>query len=212
MHQAIRKTNKNDYIDAEAIAEAVGRPRMRFVPIKSEEQLDLQSFHRVRDRWVRRRTSLINQIRGLLLERGITIRQGRRHVEAALPGILEDADSCLSGPLRTVLAQLQGELRHIQSQIEQIDEAIMKAAGDHEACRRLMTIPGVGSITATAVVAAIANGVEFRKGRAVKLSPTLVRQLRMYAASAKRAVPVCGSTARLAARTGPRDLPMPRKA
>jgi transposase len=160
------KTNKNDYIDAEAIAEAVGRPRMRFVPIKSEEQLDLQSFHRVRDRWVRRRTSLINQIRGLLLERGITIRQGRRHVEAALPGILEDADSCLSGPLRTVLAQLQGELRHIQSQIEQIDEAIMKAAGDHEACRRLMTIPGVGSITATAVVAAIANGVEFRKGRA----------------------------------------------
>src|SRR6201993_937499 len=80
------KTNKNDYIDAEAIAEAVGRPRMRYVPIKSEEQLDLQSFHRVRDRWVRRRTSLINQIRGLLLERGITIRQGRQHVQTALPG------------------------------------------------------------------------------------------------------------------------------
>ena len=107
------KTNKNDYIDAEAIAEAVGRPRMRFVPIKSEAQLDLQSFHRVRDRWVRRRTSLINQIRGLLLERGITIRQGRQHVQTALPGILEDADTCLSGPLRTVLVQLQGELRHI---------------------------------------------------------------------------------------------------
>jgi transposase len=69
------KTNKNDYIDAEAIAEAEGRPRMRFVPIKSEEQLDLQSFHRVRDGWVRRSTSLINQIRGLSLERGITIRQ-----------------------------------------------------------------------------------------------------------------------------------------
>src|SRR5271170_5575435 len=103
------KTNKNDYIDAEGIAEAVGRPRMRFVPIKSEEQLDLQSFHRVRDRWVRRRTSLINQIRGSLLERGITIRQGRQHVQTALPGILEDADTCLSGSLRTVLAQLQGE-------------------------------------------------------------------------------------------------------
>jgi len=160
------KTNKNDYIDAEGIAEAVGRPRMRFVPIKSEEQLDLQSFHRVRDRWVRRRTSLINQIRGLLLERGITIRQGRQHVQTALPGILEDADTCLSGSLRTVLAQLQGELRHIQSQIEQIDEAIVKVAGEHEACRRLMTIPGVGFITATAVVAAIANGVEFSKGRA----------------------------------------------
>ena len=159
------KTNKNDYLDAEAIAEAVGRPRMRFVPIKSDEQLDMQSLHRVRDRWVHRRTSLINQIRGLLLERGITLRQGRRHVESALPGILEDADNHLSGLLRTVLVQLQGELRHLQSQIEQIDKAITGAADEHEACTRLMTIPGVGAITATAVIAAIANGAEFRKGR-----------------------------------------------
>lgn len=103
-------TNKNDYIDAEAIAEAVGRPRMRFVPIKSDNQLDMQSLHQVRDRWVRRRTSLINEIRSLLLERGITIRQGRRHAEAALPGILEDPDIPLSGLLRTLLAQLQREL------------------------------------------------------------------------------------------------------
>jgi transposase len=93
-------------------------------------------------------------------------RKRRRNSSGERPGILEDADTCLSGPLRTVLAQLQGELRHIQSQIEQIDEAIVKVAGEHEACRRLMTIPGVGSITATAVVAAIANGVEFSKGRA----------------------------------------------
>jgi transposase len=71
------KTNKNDYIDAEAIAEAVGRPTMRFVPIKSDDQLDLQSLHRVRERWVTRRTAVINQIRGLLLERGITLRKGR---------------------------------------------------------------------------------------------------------------------------------------
>ena len=82
------KTNKNDYIDAEAIAEAVGRPRMRFVPVKSDDQLDLQSLHRVRERWVMRRTAAVNQIRGLLLERGITLPQGRRHVDAALPGIL----------------------------------------------------------------------------------------------------------------------------
>src|ERR1700741_3297016 len=91
------KTNKNDYIDAEAIAEAVGRPTMRFVPIKSDEQLDLQSVHRVRERWVMRRTAVVNQIRGLLLERGITLRKGRRHVDAALPGILADATSKLSG-------------------------------------------------------------------------------------------------------------------
>jgi transposase len=91
------KTNKNDYIDAEAIAEAVGRPKMRFVPIKSDDQLDLQSLHRVRERWVMRRTAVINQIRGLLLERGITVRKGRCHVEAALPGILEDPDAKLSG-------------------------------------------------------------------------------------------------------------------
>ena len=80
------KTNKSDYIDAEAIAEAVERPKMRFVPIKSDDQLDLQSLHRVRERWVMRRTAVINQIRGLLLERGITLWQGRRHVDEALPG------------------------------------------------------------------------------------------------------------------------------
>jgi hypothetical protein len=80
------KTNKSDYIDAEAIAEAVERPKMLFVPIKSDDQLDLQSMHRVRERWVMRRTAVINQIRGLLLERGITLRQGRCHVDAALPG------------------------------------------------------------------------------------------------------------------------------
>jgi transposase len=84
------KTNKNDYIDAEAIAEAVTRPTMRFVPIKTDDQLDLQSLHRVRERWVVRRTAVINQIRGLLLERGITIRKGRLHLEASLPRILED--------------------------------------------------------------------------------------------------------------------------
>jgi transposase len=79
------KTNKNDYIDAEAIAEAVARPTMRFVPIKSDDQLDLQSLHRVRERWVTRRTAVINQIRGLLLERGITLRKGRRYLDEALP-------------------------------------------------------------------------------------------------------------------------------
>ena len=159
------KTNRNDYIDAEAIAEAVGRANMRFVPIKSDDQLDMQSLHRVRDRWVAHRTSVINQMRGLLLERGITFRKGRRHAEVSLPGVLEDPENGLSESLRMLLAQLQGELRQLQSQVEEADTLIGKAAGDHEACRRLMAIPGVGPVTATAVVASIGNGTEFRKGR-----------------------------------------------
>jgi transposase len=159
------KTNKNDYIDAEAIAEAVGRAKMRFVPIKSDDQLDMQSLHRVRDRWVGRRTSVINQMRGLLLERGITFRKGRGHAEASLPGILEDPENGLSGPLRMLLAQLQGERRQLQSQIDEADTLIGKAAGDHEACRRLMAIPGVGPSDGDCSGASIGNGTEFRKGR-----------------------------------------------
>ena len=159
------KTNKSDYIDAEAIAEAVGRPRMRFVPIKTDDQLDLQSLHRVRERWVARRTAVINQIRGLLLERGITLRKGRCHVDAALPGILEDASAKLSGALRVLLAQLRLELAHLETRINEADAVINKTAGENEACRRLVAIPGIGPVTATAIVAAIGNGAAFRKGR-----------------------------------------------
>jgi transposase len=159
------KTNKSDYIDAEAIAEAVARPSMRFVPIKSDDQLDLQSLHRVRERWVARRTAVINQIRGLLLERGITVRKGRCHVEAALPGILEDADTKLSGAVRRLLAQLQLELDHLHRRIDEADAVIKQTAGENEACQRLVTIPGIGPVTATAVIAAIGNGAAFRRGR-----------------------------------------------
>ena len=159
------KTNKSDYIDAEAIAEAVGRPTMRFVPIKSDDQLDLQSLHRVRERWVMRRTAVINQIRGLLLERGITVRKGRRHIEAALPGILEDADVKLSGALRLLLAQLKLELDQTALRIEEADAVIQRTADENEACQRLVKIPGIGPVTATAVIAAIGNGAAFRKGR-----------------------------------------------
>src|SRR5437899_4148012 len=159
------KTNKSDYIDAEAIAEAVARPTMRFVPIKTDDQLDMQSLHRVRERWVMRRTAVINQIRGLLLERGITLRKGRCHPDAALPGILEDASAKLSGALRVLLAQLKLELDHLEMRIEEADAVIKRTAGENEACRRLVAIPGIGPITATAVSAAIGNGAAFRKGR-----------------------------------------------
>lgn len=159
------KTNKSDYIDAEAIAEAVARPTMRFVPIKSDDQLDMQSLHRVRERWVMRRTAVVNQIRGLLLERGITLRQGRRHVDAALPGILENADSSLSGALRHLLAQLKLELEQLALRIGEADAAIQRSARENDACLRLVAIPGIGPVTATALIAAIGNGAAFRKGR-----------------------------------------------
>jgi hypothetical protein len=159
------KTNKNDYIDAEAIAEAVTRPSMRFVPIKTDDQLDLQSLHRVRERWVGRRTAVINQIRGLLLERGITVLKGRRHIEQSLPGILEDPDNKLSGALRVLLTELRLEMQYLHRQIEESDKLIVRIANELEPCRRLVAIPGIGPVIATATIAAIGNGAAFRKGR-----------------------------------------------
>ena len=159
------QTNKSDFLDAEAIAEAVQRPRMRFVPIKTEEQLDLQALHRVRERWVMRRTAVVNQIRSLLLERGLTLPKGRSHVDALLPGILEDAELKLSYSFRVLLAQLKLELDQLTGRIEEMDAVIQQRAREDEACQRLTTIPGVGPVTATALIAAIGNGAAFRKGR-----------------------------------------------
>ena len=159
------KTNKNDYIDAEACAEAVTRPSMRFVPIKSDDQLDLQSLHRVRERWMVRRTAVINQIRGMLLERGITIAKGRRHIEQSLPGILEDADNKLSGALRVLLGELRLEMQYVHRQIGESNKLIERIAGELEDGQHLMTVPGIGPMIATATIAAIANGSAFKKGR-----------------------------------------------
>jgi len=159
------KTNKNDFIDAEAIAEAVGRPTMRFVPIKSDEQLDLQSLHRVRERWVMRRTAVVNQIRGLLLERGVTLRKGRKYVDQQLPEILEDAEVKLTGALRTLLAELHLELQQLAERIAAMDHIIRELVDKHEGGRHLLSVPGVGPVTATAIIAAIGNGNTFAKGR-----------------------------------------------
>jgi len=159
------QTNKSDYLDAEAIAEAVPRPRMRLVPIKTEEQLDLPALHRVRERWVMRRTAVVNQIGSLLLERGRTLPKGRRHVDALLPRILEDAELNLSGSFRVLLAQLQVELDQLTGRIGQMDAVIQQRAREDEPCQRLTTIPGIGPVTATALIAAIGNGAAFRQGR-----------------------------------------------
>jgi transposase len=159
------QSNKSDFLDAEAIAEAVQRPRMRFVPIKTEEQLDLQALHRVRERWVMRRTAVVNQIRSLLLERGLTLPKGRSHVDALLPRILEDAELRLSGCFRVLLAQLKMELEQSTARIDQMDGVIQKTAKENEDCQRLTEIPGVGPVTATALVAAVGNASTFGKGR-----------------------------------------------
>jgi transposase len=110
------QTNKSDFLDAEAVQ----RPRMRFVPIKTKEQLDLQALHRVRERWGMRRTAVVNQIGSLLLERGLTMPKGRSHVDALLPRILEDAQLPLSDSFRVLLAQLKAELNQLTRCIEQV--------------------------------------------------------------------------------------------
>ncbi len=159
------KSNKNDYLDAEAIAEAVGRKNMRFVPIKTDDQLDLQALHRVRDRLVHRRTAVINQIRGFLLERGITFPRGPANLRHQLPTILEDADLKLSPRMRNLLGRLWEEWKQLENDVESASEEIERIAGQDAACQRLRQIPGVGPLVSTAMVAAVGNGAAFRKGR-----------------------------------------------
>lgn len=112
-----------------------------------------------------RRTAVINQIRGLLLERGITVRKGRCHLDAVLPGILEDATTKLSSAVRLLLAQLKVELDQLVIRLEEADALVKKIAQESEVCRRLDALPGVGPLTATAIIAAVGNGAAFRKGR-----------------------------------------------
>lgn len=159
------KTNKNDYLDAEAIAEAVQRPTMRFVPIKTDEQLDLQALHRVRDRWVARRTAVMNQIRGVLLERGVVIRKGPSYLTAQVQEILAGGSILLSARLCGLLRELKQEWNELDRRIEQVNTELQNVAKQDDACRRLMEVPGVGPLVSTALVAAIGNGVTFRKGR-----------------------------------------------
>lgn len=159
------KTNKNDYLDAEAIAEAVQRPTMRFVPIKNDEQLDLQALHRVRDRWVARRTAVMNQIPGFLLERGIAIRKGPSYLVTQLQVIFTEGDSSFSGRLLHLIRELKREWDELERKIEEASAELARIAKKDDGCHRLMEVPGFGPIVSTALVAAIGNGISFRKGR-----------------------------------------------
>ena len=111
-----------------------------------------------------RRTAVVNQIRGLLLERGTTLRKGRRYVDEALPGILAGYSSKLSGAVLVLLAELKQELEQLAEKIDRADKSVEKIARENESCRRLVAMPGVGPVTATAIIAAIGNGAAFRKG------------------------------------------------
>jgi transposase len=159
------KGHKNDYRDAEAIAEAVQRPTMRFVALKSTEQLDLQSLHRVRSRLVGQRTAVINQIRGFLLEHGITVRQGPAGLRQALPSILAQCAGGLSPLLRRLLEDLVNDWRQLDGRIEDVTTQIETLAKQDDKCRRLMGTPGIGPLIASAMVAAIGDGAGFTKGR-----------------------------------------------
>jgi transposase len=159
------KSNKNDYLDAEAIAEAAQRPTMRFVPVKSVEQLDLQALHRVRERLVAKRTSVINQIRSFLLERGIVFRAGRRHLATQMPLLFSDERSPLSVRMKVILQNLWDEWQQLERDVGEITVEIEGIAKSDPDCRRLLAIPGVGPIVATALVAAIGDGSAFQRGR-----------------------------------------------
>jgi len=156
------KSNKNDAADAEAICEAVQRPSMRFVPGKSVEQQDIQSLHRIRSQAVARRTAQANQIRGLLTEYGIIMPQGISYVRKP---ILEDAENELSFLFRELLMDLYEEMGHLDRRIQSLEVKLEVLCRHNEDCQRLLTIPGVGLLSATALVAAIGDISVFKSGR-----------------------------------------------
>jgi len=160
-----RQGHKNDFRDALAVAEAVQRPTTRFVPPKSNEQLDLQALHRVRSRLVSQRTAVIDQIRGFLLERGIIVRQGLRFLRQLLPDILAKRTDVLSPRMVRIVSDLAGDWRQLDDRIETVTDEIETLAKADDNCRRVMTVPGIGPIISSAMVAAIGNGSAFAKGR-----------------------------------------------
>jgi transposase len=157
------KGHKNDYRDAKAIAEAVQRPTMHFVAIKTPEQMDLLALHRVRSRLVSQRTGVINQIRGFLIERGITVRQGVMPLRKALPDILSSNTGALSPRMVNLIAELVQDWRRLDERIAAVSAEIESLAEQDEGCQRVMTVPGVGPIISSAVVAAIGNGAGSRR-------------------------------------------------
>ncbi len=159
------KSNKNDAADAEAICEAVSRPSMRFVPIKNVEQQSVLSLHRVRQGFVRARTAQANQIRGLLGEYGLVVPQGIAYIAQRVPPLIEDAESELPGTFRLLIQRLLDHLKVLQEQVDQIEVQIKAWHRASEASQRLEKVPGIGPLTASALVASIGDAKNFDNGR-----------------------------------------------
>lgn len=159
------KGNKNDYNDAEAIAEAAQRPTMRFVPIKTVEQQDVQNFHRQRELIKKERTALVNQIRGLLSEYGLVIHKGVSAVRRDLPLILEDTKNGLTVLSRELFTELQKSLQVIDKRFKQCEQRIKVLSKENELCVRLDEILGIGPLIASATFAAVGDGKDFVNGR-----------------------------------------------
>lgn len=160
------KRHKNDAVDAEAICEAVSRPTMRFVTIKSIDQQVVQSIHRVRSRLVKNRTALVNEVRSLLAEFGVVIQSlGVAAVRRALPRLLEDAENDLSPLLRDLLGELYRELIELDERLAMLMTRVINHAKTDERVARLQQVPGIGPVTASAVVAAIGDAKQFKTAR-----------------------------------------------
>lgn len=159
------KSNKNDTIDAAAIAEAITRPTMRFVQVKHCEQVDLQALHRSRDLLVSTRTRLINQMRAFCLEYGVSMRNGVGAFKASLPGIVADDSNDLTASMRQLLVELSQELAALEDRIALLTRKINALADESDGARRLATIPCVGQLTATALLAAVGDARQFKTAR-----------------------------------------------
>jgi len=159
------KSQKNDANDAEAICEAVGRPHMRFAAVKTVAQQDLQAVHRIRSELVRQRTAKANQIRGLLAEYGIIVPSRIESLRRALPEIQEDAENGLTALFRGLLTGLRQDLEAFDRRVAELDESIKTVARTDAAAQRLQTVPGIGPVTATALVATVGDGRQFKRGR-----------------------------------------------
>jgi len=159
------KSQKNDTVDAEAIAEAVTRPTMRFTQVRTSEQIDLQALHRIRDQLVSSRTRLINQVRAFCLEYGVAIRQGAGVFRLDLPRVLADETNDISSAMRRMLTELFEDVVGLDRRIAGVTREIEGLAAQDDRARRLMTIPGIGPLGATALLAAVGDGHQFRRAR-----------------------------------------------
>jgi transposase len=178
------KSNKNDRNDAEAICEALMRPNMRFVAIKTIEQQDIQAMHRIRATLMQQRNAKANQIRGLLAEYGLVAPQQLTALHSAIPGWLEDAENGLTDRFRHLLSRLWEDLRALKQRIAELDREIKQVADNDTVTQRLQQLRGVGPLVATAMVATLGDGSHFRKGR--QMAAALGLTPRQYSTGDKR--------------------------